>query len=1080
MSFLSFQERPVLTSVLAVLGVSIAIGLIGYFTGNWLAAVIGVLSVVLVILVIVMVRSVFEKEKKDRLGRGLESRKQAKEKRTGSKPRGGKSADAAGRFDEAVTEIRRNFGGRGAVYELPWYLVIGPNGSGKSAMLLESGLELPAQYASARVFGPTDSFEIMLFNEAVAIDTSGRFVSGNSERDRSDWQAILEQVRSTRPDCPANGLIFAISVEQLRAMSNDELEESGRELRRRLNEVHVTLGLDAPIYVVITKADQIEGFAETAAGLPEGRLEEAFGWTNDQRRIADPDARIIDAFADMSERLDCFGQELLSGNADRIAQRRIFSFPRELEDLGELVARLVGSAFKRDVYNATPFLRGIYLTSSRVEGEGSSLTLERLGHDSWARANYAAGAPKSYFQRELFREIILLDDELAVLDNQVAPMSRRALAIGGGLISLCILALWCVSFWQNYQGTHALETAAKLALSADPTIEQLSAFRSEIEERDDAGFINAIGFGALSRAVEDAKLTYVHAFDRNFAQSTRDSLSQTLRRRDNDAFRAAVALGSDLEWLANESAWEGSPPDLTPHMPKRVRDGEAFLAAYGSYMRWLPDRMRSDLLKDQRSLLARDAKRLLNLGALETQTKGTSGKFAAVTYNGLGFAGSDDEEATSVPGIYTKEGFEGLFGSMLSAVESTGSIPTGELATLRRNYVDRHDKAWHRLLMDVPTKTAPTSAVRKAPQLQLLEQLAINISTELSRTSAAPAWFEALAEIRRTDATVEEMAASEGEDGKEPPPPPWTRYVQTLESVGVDVEGAAGDPAQALAVARDIAAGKPSTFGDAMDVVRAIVPRKGDTATRNKLREVLEAPILDGFSFVLLSARKEIDAQWAQRIASKYGADISQSEVEALYTPKSGELDVFLKELVTPFYRNGIATKLLGGRSMPLGGGFRGWLKSADQLKRSLFAGQGGSPKVSVRLKGVPSSIEGVSSLRVTRRDLRLVCPDGDQTFVYREGGGSLTFNWGSRCQEVSLRILLGGSGQDDQQVRREWVGPLAMPQFLRDGRKLGRDTLQWKFKTPDGADILVKYKLVSGADVRDIAHRRPPKSLGN
>jgi hypothetical protein len=169
----------------------------------------------------------------------------------------------------------------------------------------------------------------------------------------------------------------------------------------------------------------------------------------------------------------------------------------------------------------------------------------------------------------------------------------------------------------------------------------------------------------------------------------------------------------------------------------------------------------------------------------------------------------------------------------------------------------------------------------------------------------------------------------------------------------------------------------------------------------------------------------------------------------------------------------------MGGRSMPLGSGFRAWLGSAEQLKRSLFAGQGGSPRVSVRLKGVPSMIEGVSDFRVTRRDLRLVCPDGEQTFVYREGGGSFTFNWGSGCLEVSLRVQLGAAGQADQQVRREWVGPLAMPQFLRDGRKVGSGDLQWNFKTPDGADVVVKYRLVSGQDVRNIAHRRPPRSLG-
>jgi hypothetical protein len=1078
MSFLSFEDRPALTSILCALLVAALIGLVGYFTGNWVAAVISVLSVVLVILVVVMVRSVFQKEKKSRLGRGLEDRQQ-QAKQSASHTRSTSSADVAARFREALSEIRRSLGGRASVYELPWYLVMGPEDSGKSAMLLESGLELPAQYASSRVFGPTQSCEILLFNEAVGIDTAGRYFSSDSERDRDDWHQLLQQMRSSRPDCPANGLIFVISIERLRAMSTDQLEEQGRELRRRLNEVHLTLGLDAPIYIVLTKADQIEGFAETVRGLTPERLNEAFGWTNDQRRVADPEARAIDAFVGMSERVDAFSHELLMRSPDPISRRRIFTFPQELEEIGEAVACFVGSAFKRDIYNAAPFLRGIYLTSSRIEGEAKSRTLERLGHDGWATAVQGAGAPQGYFLRELFREIILLDHELAVLDNRVAPMSRRAMMIGGGVISLCLLALWSVSFWQNYRGTHALEKAAKLVLSADPTIQQVDAFRVEIDALDRGDFINTVGFGVLAREVERAKLSFVHAFDRNFAQATRDNLSQVLRRRDDDAFGAAVALGTDLEWLSSTQPGGADPPDFIPHMPRRVRDGEGFLKAYSAYTRWLPDRMRSDLLQSQRDLLARDAKRLLNLGGLEAQTRTGEGKFGPVDYGRLGFEEGDIGELANVPGIYTEAGFEGLFGYLLSAVESTASISSQELASLRRNYVDRHDRAWRRFLLDVPGAVMPTSDVRKSPYLVLLEKVSLNASFELPRAGKVPDWIEALAEIRRSEPTPEEVAASEDEEGNPPPPPPWKRYMQALESVAIDVEGAVEDSAQALLVARDVATGKPSTFGDALAVAKAIVPRLGDTATRNKIREILEGPILDGFSAVLLAARSEIDIHWKERISSRYGANISQSEVEALYSPDSGELDAFLNEQVVDFYKNGVAKKLIGGRSMPLGSGFRAWLASAGQLKRSLFAGQGGSPRVSVRLKGVPSTIEGVSDFRVTRRDLRLVCPDGEQTFIYREGGGTSTFNWGSRCQEVSLRVQLGGAGQADQQVRREWMGPLAMPQFLRDGRKVGSGDLQWNFETPDGADVLVKYNLVSGQDVRDIAHRRPPGSLG-
>ncbi len=136
MSFLSFNERPVLSTIICAFTTTALIGSIGYYTGNWLAAVISVLSVVLVILVVVMVSAVFSKEKKSRLEHGLEDEEQQVAQSESQIP-GGTSAEVAARFSEAIKEMRRTLGGRASIYELPWYLVIGPKGSGKSGAVRE-------------------------------------------------------------------------------------------------------------------------------------------------------------------------------------------------------------------------------------------------------------------------------------------------------------------------------------------------------------------------------------------------------------------------------------------------------------------------------------------------------------------------------------------------------------------------------------------------------------------------------------------------------------------------------------------------------------------------------------------------------------------------------------------------------------------------------------------------------------------------------------------------------------------------------------------------------------------------------
>jgi hypothetical protein len=133
-----------------------------------------------------------------------------------------------------------------------------------------------------------------------------------------------------------------------------------------------------------------------------------------------------------------------------------------------------------------------------------------------------------------------------------------------------------------------------------------------------------------------------------------------------------------------------------------------------------------------------------------------------------------------------------------------------------------------------------------------------------------------------------------------------------------------------------------------------------------------------------------------------------------------------------------------------------------------------------VRLRGVPATVSGAPGLRVKRRDLRLRCLDGQQTFVYREGSGAETFAWVSSCQHVSIRILVGGPSQPDREILREWNGPLAFPTFLRKGRPLGGGMYQWDFEGPEGIDVQARYVIQSGEEIRKIVHHSPPASLGS
>ncbi|MBW2281810.1 MAG: hypothetical protein JRG76_10260 [Deltaproteobacteria bacterium] len=1044
------------------LAVGIVVGLIGFFTERWLLAVIAALAILLIVFLVLLVRMVVTRERGDRLDRGLEGDLEDARAQAATSAAG---ADVKSRFREALLEIRRSLGGRGGVYEVPWYLVIGATGSGKSTLLGECGLDLPAQYARSRMFGPTQTCDFFLFNEAIGLDTAGRYFSSDADEDRAEWQLLLDQLRSSRADCPANGILFTIPAATLLTLGPDQLEEQARQLRRRLNEIQVHLGVDAPVYLLVTKADQIEGFTEFANALPPERHAEAFGWTNDQRRMADAGERIQMAFGELRARLDGLLPDLLMRSPDPVAKRRMFVFPEEVEELGRAVARFARSAFKRDIYNAIPpFLRGVYLTSACATGDAVSPTLHRLGQ-TWARTQHGAGGPAPRYLRELFLEVMIGDEELALPESRLGPIARRVILGAGGLVALGVLVLWAFSFVQNYSGTHDLERTARLALSTDPSIQDLTALRESVEynQGEVSTWVNRLGFRTLAGAVYDAKRTFVASFERNFDRYTRENVEQALRQRDDNVFRAAVAAATDLEYIATSAA--SIAPDLSPYVPRRMKDPKGYAEAYRRFIEWMRPPDRDQLREAQRDVLATRAAALLDIGKLEEQTRGAEGSFPPVTYVEAGLDAPDSSSRGMVPGLYTHLGYDGLFKRLLASVENTGAVPVARVNEVRRRYVDRFDRSWRRYLLDVPTGPRSDPAVRKSPHLKILEQIGTQSGDDLQRDAAPPAWIGMVAEVRRTEVQGEEEKVA-----------PYTEYLAALDAVAIDVEDGQAEPEQALALAREVAGGKGSSFEDALAVVKRIVPRKGDASVRGKLRDILEAPILDGYSALLDSARRELDRRWAERIVSRYGGRLSEQDLLALYDPSTGELDVFVQEELGPFYAAGGAKRMVGDRTMSFGPSFLGWMKRAEGMQRSIAGGS----QIAVRLRGVPATVEGSPGMRVKRRDLRLVCPSEQQTFTYREGSGSKTFRWTTSCQSLSLRITVGDDSGQERELRREWTGPLALPTFLQQGQRLGGGVMQWTVDDSSGLRVKAKYRIESGDEIARIVHRPPPGSLGS
>src|ERR1700750_1333381 len=134
------------------------------------------------------------------------------------------------RMKDALATLKTASGNKaGYLYDLPWYVIIGPPGAGKTTALVNSGLKFPlargATPAAVAGVGGTRYCDWWFTEDAVLIDTAGRYTTQDSDAGaaRQSWLRVLALLKKNRPKQPINGVLVAISLEDLMTLSPAEV-----------------------------------------------------------------------------------------------------------------------------------------------------------------------------------------------------------------------------------------------------------------------------------------------------------------------------------------------------------------------------------------------------------------------------------------------------------------------------------------------------------------------------------------------------------------------------------------------------------------------------------------------------------------------------------------------------------------------------------------------------------------------------------------------------------------------------------------------------------------------------------------
>ncbi|WP_322082380.1 type VI secretion system membrane subunit TssM [Burkholderia sp. BCC1972] len=387
------------------------------------------------------------------------------------------------RFDEAATLLKKvRFGqadtvrhgvprwfdrmSRQYLYQLPWYVFIGAPGSGKTTALVNSGLSFPLaeQFgrAAIRGVGGTRHCDWWFTNDAVLIDTAGRYTTheGNRALDEAEWKGFVELLKKYRTRQPLNGAMLTISVADLLGASEAERTQHAMVLRKRLLELRAQLGIRFPVYLLVTKADLLAGFAEYFGAYGRAECAQVWGFTFPLAQSEAPGFDLRAAFEReyrlLHQRLNDGLPELLAAQTDARQREMTYLLPQQIADLQDMLGQFVAEVFSVSSYEPMPMLRGVYLTSGTQEGTAFDRVMSGIKRflkiEGVPPVAQVGSTGRSFFLKSLLQEHIFREAALAGNDLRW-HQKRRALQIAGyvllALACVAVLAAWLRSYANN-------------------------------------------------------------------------------------------------------------------------------------------------------------------------------------------------------------------------------------------------------------------------------------------------------------------------------------------------------------------------------------------------------------------------------------------------------------------------------------------------------------------------------------------------------------------------------------------------------------------------------------------------------
>lgn len=467
----------------------------GELIPTWLA-----ITVTVVVLGLLIALWLVRRIRAARAARALEKvlREQAQEQALKAKPEESEEIRALYRqLAEGINSLKASKLGGGkkgdqALYALPWYTIVGPPGAGKTTALRYSGLQFPfldPQSGGVRGVGGTRNCDWWFTNEAILLDTAGRYTTESDDRD--EWIAFLEQLMKYRPEKPLNGVLVAVSVSELLDASEDQIRSVAGKVRARIDEMQATLKMTLPVYVIFTKTDLVAGFVEFFGDLKKSERGQPWGATYNLREAKTEPGKLFDREFDLLvERLHERVTKRMMNERSRPSKERIYQFPLEFAAIKRNLSDFMQAAFAPGL-GVEPVLRGFYFSSGTQEGKPLDRVVGAMGRAFGLKGSVQEETEqkesRSYFLKDVFEKVVFPDQAIAAMSQAEVRrrlFSKLAFAAGAVILATLFTVPALISYLNNRALVQKTDKIATDTGKIDWTRNDTSAF-DKVQKLDD-------------------------------------------------------------------------------------------------------------------------------------------------------------------------------------------------------------------------------------------------------------------------------------------------------------------------------------------------------------------------------------------------------------------------------------------------------------------------------------------------------------------------------------------------------------------------------------------------------------------